>query len=143
MSTSNPITAQALLSMPSHRKSMELIAGEPHIHAFPFNPNAGSRLLPAVENLRHEVDELIYESNDTQAYLLGALEGELVFALSVDKDSPSGTLTRCKSQLLLRLGLEGSGLTLEQQRLRGWIVGMLESIASTLNPEDWDNPTAT
>ncbi|MBT2866545.1 hypothetical protein ACEU07_03745 [Chromobacterium violaceum] len=97
-----------------------------------FNPAAGSRLLPAVENLRHEADELIHEHDDTRAYLLGALEGELIFALSVDKDSPSGTLTRCKSQLLLRLGLEGRSLTLEQQRLRGWIVGMLESIAFAL-----------
>ncbi|WP_047248872.1 hypothetical protein [Chromobacterium subtsugae] len=102
-----------------------------------FDPAAVSCLLPAAENLRREiVDGLIHENDDTQAYTLGSLEGELIFALSVEKGSPSRTLTRCKSHLLLRLGLEGQHLTIEQQRLRGWIVGLLESVAYSLDEQD-------
>lgn len=107
-----------------------------------FNPASVSCLSPAAETLRREiVDDLLLSDHTTLAYTLGSIEGELAFALSMDKDSPSRTLTRCKSQLLLRLGLEGSTLTLEQQRLRGWIVGLLESAASSLDEQDIEQAT--
>ncbi|MEO4029027.1 hypothetical protein ABH313_13390 [Chromobacterium vaccinii] len=139
MSTSTPITAQALLSMPSHSKSSAATTGG----SLPFNPAASTCLLPAAEILLREVgNDLIYSDNASQACLMGVLEGELAFALSVHKDNPSRTLTQCKSQLLLRLGLEGDALTLEQQRLRGWIIGLLESVATAIAPDEWDNPTA-
>ncbi|MBX9298227.1 hypothetical protein K5M33_14060 [Chromobacterium vaccinii] len=142
MNTSNPITAQVLLSMPSHGKSTAATPAGPRMCTFPFNPAASSCLLPAAEILLREVgDDLIYSDDANQACLMGMLEGELAFALSVNKDSPSRTLTQCKSQLLLRLGLEGDTLTLEQLRLRGWIIGLLESVATALDPDDWDNPT--
>lgn len=113
------------------------------MNAIHFDPAPVSCLLPAAETLRRAVvDDLHGSDNAAQAYIMGSLEGELIFALMVEKDSPSRTLTRCKSQLLLRLGLEGNALTLEQQRLRGWIVGLLESAASSLDAQDIEQ-TAT
>ncbi|MDF0604673.1 hypothetical protein HZU77_003270 [Neisseriaceae bacterium TC5R-5] len=71
----------------------------------------------------------------TQAYLAGYLEGELAFALATQPQSVSATLYRCQQAVLLRLGLDGE-LTLEQQRLKGWLLGLLGSLHDALAQQE-------
>lgn len=102
-----------------------------------FRPAAGSRLLDFAATVRTEyLDELRFDQHDTRAYVMGSLEGELAFAVSADPDCAAATVCCCQDALLLRIGLSGDGLTLEQQRLRGWIVGLLGSLSASFDTEE-------
>lgn len=104
------------------------------ITAVPFCPSEGTRLLDyAVTARRDFLDEIGHNAHATRAYAMGSLEGELAFALAVDPDSPYMTFSNCRQALLLRLGLAGEGLTLEQERLRGWIVGLLSTLSASFD----------
>ncbi|WP_440026816.1 hypothetical protein [Chromobacterium amazonense] len=86
------------------------------------------------------MDSLKSEGVDVVSYHMGAIEGSMIFSLCADQGRPSETINNCKRHLLLRLGLEGNALTLEQQRLRGWIVGLMESAIEALDPETEAEP---
>ncbi|UTH72233.1 hypothetical protein [Chromobacterium sp. IIBBL 290-4] len=60
------------------------------------------------------------------SYGYGGIEGELAYALAASTSTNvRETIEGCQEQLLLRLGLTSrQGLTIEQQRLRGWITGL-------------------
>ncbi|MDC7718991.1 hypothetical protein PQU95_17450 [Vogesella sp. DC21W] len=101
-----------------------------------FCPEEGGQLVSLAASTRASVLADIYqESPTTRAYVIGNLEGELAFSVAVRPDSAAATVNRCKNELLLRLGLEGE-LSVEQQRLRGWIVGMLGALSDSLQGEE-------
>ncbi|MDF0605940.1 hypothetical protein HZU77_009770 [Neisseriaceae bacterium TC5R-5] len=76
--------------------------------------------------LHEEADDAI------RAYLSGCIEGELAFALNAHQHSAVTTVYRCQQALLSRLGLTGE-LNPEQQRLKGWLVGLLDSLTEALD----------
>lgn len=102
-----------------------------------FRPEDGSRLLAFAANVRAEtLDEIRHDGHDTRAYVMGSLEGELAFAVSANPHCAANTVHRCQDALLLRIGLSGDALTLEQQRLRGWIVGLLGSLSASFDVQE-------
>jgi len=99
-----------------------------------FNAANGSELIETARNLLDshltEFDDL---DDDTASYVLGNLEGETAFAVAAAlRSQPDYIIQVCQRQLLIRLGLTGKNLSIEQQRTRGWIVGMMGSIANSL-----------
>jgi hypothetical protein len=99
-----------------------------------FNAANGSDMIETARNLLEthltEFDEL---DDDTTSYVMGNLEGETAFAVAAAlRSQPDHTIQACQRQLLIRLGLTGKNLSIEQQRTRGWIVGMMGSIANSL-----------
>lgn len=106
-----------------------------HTHSsIQFCPANATALLPyaAAANAR---DDLLQESPEVAAYASGTYEGELAFALSV-ADTLPGTIARCRSHLLIRLGLCGDNLTIEQNRTFGFIAGLLCSLEDSLSGGD-------
>lgn len=105
--------------------------------ALTFAPAEATNLLEIAKQRRTDyLDEIGQRDYHGQAFAVGSIEGEAAFALAVEADNALVTVHSCQSALLLRLGLEGNGLTLEQTRLRGWIVGLLGSLAASLDQED-------
>lgn len=103
-----------------------------------FNAFNGSELIETARSLLDshltEFDEL---NDDTASYVLGNLEGETAFAVAAAlRSEPAQAIRTCQRQLLIRLGLSGDSLSIEQQRTRGWIVGMMGSIASALEGKE-------
>lgn len=107
-----------------------------HLSAFQFRPQDGTSLIGFAAQCKKQGDYDWRESASPESttYAAGCLEGELAFALSVDT-TPELTLAKCRWELLLRLGLAGDKLTLEQERLKGWVVGMLFALESSLSEE--------
>lgn len=102
----------------------------------PFRPQEGSRLLGFAANVRGEsLDEIHYDSHATRAYAMGNLEGELAFAVAANPESLLLTMQGCQRELLLRLGLVGD-LGVEQERLRGWIIGLIGSLSASFDTEE-------
>lgn len=101
-----------------------------------FRPEVGSQLVAFAANVRASaLADIHQESHTTRAYVIGSLEGELAFSVVVRPDSAADTVSNCKNELLLRLGLVGD-LSAEQERLRGWIVGMLGALSDSLEGEE-------
>lgn len=101
-----------------------------------FRPEEGSRLLAFAANVRAEtLDEISHDGHGTRSYVMGNLEGELAFSIAARPDSIQATVRGCQDELLLRLGLVGE-LQTEQERLRGWIVGLLGSLSASLEGDD-------
>ncbi|NWK79813.1 hypothetical protein [Aquitalea sp. LB_tupeE] len=103
-----------------------------------FNAANGSELIEMANRLLDshltEFDDL---DDDTASYVLGCVEGETAFAVAAAlRSEPAQAIRTCKRQLLIRLGLSGNNLSIEQQRTRGWIVGMMGSIASALEGKE-------
>lgn len=99
-----------------------------------FNAANGSELIETARNLLDshliEFDDL---DDDTASYVLGNLEGETAFAVAAAlRSQPAHTIQACQRQMLIRLGLAGNNLSIEQQRTRGWIIGMMGCIATSL-----------
>lgn len=104
-----------------------------------FRPENGSSLIATARAMldTHGLSDLRHDDQDTTAYCYGNIEGELAFAMAAAvTDSAAVTVKNCQQSLLNRLGLACDTLTLEQQRLRGWVVGMMASIACALETED-------
>jgi len=101
-----------------------------------FRPEEGSRLLDFAAQVRTDsLDDIQHDRHATRAYVMGNLEGELAFAVAACPDSLPLTMQRCQREMLLRLGLVGD-LTIEQERLRGWIIGLLGSLYASLEGEE-------
>ena len=101
-----------------------------------FRPDEGSRLLAFAANVRAEtLDDIRHDGHATRAYVMGSLEGELAFAVAATPDSLLLTMQGCQRELLLRLGLVGD-LSIEQERLRGWIVGLIGSLSASFDAEE-------
>jgi len=103
-----------------------------------FRPENGSSLIAAAQTIAHEYGLMEMDDSDQGAiaYCHGNIEGELAFAMAtVMAGAATATVRHCQQSLLNRLGLACDGLTLEQQRLRGWIVGMMSSIAAAVDSE--------
>jgi len=103
-----------------------------------FCPENGSSLIATARTIAHDygLTEMDDNDQDAIAYCHGNIEGELAFAMAaVATNVATATIRNCQQSLLNRLGLACDNLTLEQQRQRGWIVGMMSCIAAALDPE--------
>lgn len=100
-----------------------------------FRPGEGGQFVSLAASARASILAAAdQQSPTTRAYVIGNLEGELAFGVAVRPDSAADTVNSCKNELLLRLGLVGD-LSAEQERLRGWIVGMLGALSDSLEGE--------
>lgn len=101
-----------------------------------FHSEEGSRLLAFAANVRAEtLDDIRHDGHATRAYVMGSLEGELAFAVAANPESLLLTMQGCQRELLLRLGLVGD-LGVEQERLRGWIIGLIGSLSASFDTEE-------
>ncbi|QRO32599.1 hypothetical protein [Chromobacterium violaceum] len=98
-----------------------------------FKPEKASPLVPWARKLRQDYgfDEHINPGNaKSSAYLCGSLEGDMAFALAAaGNENASDAIRHCQEQLILRLGITGANDTIEDTRLRGWIVGLFNAMA--------------
>lgn len=79
--------------------------------------------MQTIRSYGQEIDNGRLEAGEL-SYMMGCGEGELAFSVASISGDIGHTIENCRDQLLLRLGLTGT-LTPEQQRLRGWIVGLM------------------
>ncbi|UTH72231.1 hypothetical protein [Chromobacterium sp. IIBBL 290-4] len=109
-----------------------------------FDPAGGNAFHPIGQLIRPDVvQDMLAQPMTTQNRIVGMLEGELAFALVADEADPCGTIHNCATQLLLRLGLKAPNLTPDQERLSGWGIGLMGSIAASFDEcSDEQPPTA-
>ncbi|MDF0604043.1 hypothetical protein HZU77_000030 [Neisseriaceae bacterium TC5R-5] len=102
----------------------------------PYHPQTASPFLALASGLSQQHDLKASHDAAERAYLHGCIEGELAFAFATHPTSASLSVSGCQEALLLRLGLEQSLLSPEQQRLRGWIIGLFGTLAEALEQEE-------
>ncbi|MDF0607105.1 hypothetical protein HZU77_015895 [Neisseriaceae bacterium TC5R-5] len=103
---------------------------------YSYHPQTVSPLLPLAAILSQQHDLVHAQDAAERAYLHGCVEGELAFALATHPSSASLSVSGCLDALLLHLGLEHSPLTCQQQRLRGWVIGLFGTLADALEQEE-------
>ena len=105
----------------------------------PFNPDAATPLMAVAEHFRSEqLDNIGPSQHVAKAYVMGCIEGEFAFALACAGIDAEIAVLGCCDALLLRLGLVGEALSVEQVRLKGWIAGLMTSLSSSFEEDAKD-----